>query len=425
MALTDAQIRGAKPKSDRAYKLYDEYGLFIHISLSGAKLWRFRFQYAGKEKTLSLGAYPAIGVREARHNRDEARRLLAAGKDPSAERKRQKIATSLAARNTFEAVAEELIDKNEKEGMAEVTLSKQRWIVSLLAPSIGDRPISDLEPLEVLNALKQIEKGARYETTQRARSLASRIFRYAIITGRARHNAAADLGMALISHKPKHHAAIIDPDALGALLRAIEDFEAGTSVMFGLRLLPHVFVRPGELRHAEWREFDFEKAIWRIPAGRMKMRDEHVVPLSRQSIAILQEARYYHINGPLVFPSVRTWMRPMSENTLTAALRRMGYSGDEMTAHGFRSTASTLLNESGLWSPDTIERALAHKDANTVRGIYHRGTHWKERVEMAQWWSDHLDELRLTAGLKRGEGSNVARQATPFLTSSTLSGRQQ
>lgn len=394
MALSDVEIRNAKPKKDKTYKLFDESGLFLTIPQSGSKLWRFRYQIAGKEKVLALGAYPNVTLKEARARRDDARRLLSEGSDPAMEKKRKTAAAMIAASNSFKAVADEFIDKLEQEGLAEVTIAKQRWLVSQLNRAVGDRPVAEIEPVELLSVLKYIEKQGRHETAKRARALASRIFRYAIITSRARVNPAAELGMALVAKKPKHYSALIDPKAVGGLLRAIDEYTGHISTKLALQLLPHVFVRPGELRHAEWHEIDFDKAVWRIPAGKMKMRNEHAVPLSRQSLAILKEAQEYHVNGTFVFPAVQTWQRPLSENTLNSALRRLGFTTDEMTSHGFRTTASTLLNESGRWSADAIERALAHRDANSVRGIYHRGAHWKERVEMAQWWSDYLDQLR-------------------------------
>jgi integrase len=215
-----------------------------------------------------------------------------------------------------------------------------------------------------------------------------------VATTRAKRDVAADLKGALTAPKVKHHSAIIDPKGVGERMRAIDGFDGHPTTMWALRLAPHVFVRPGELRNAEWAEIELDAAVWRIPAARMKMRREHVVPLSTQAIAILKEAQKLTGSGRLVFPSIRTPLRPMSENTLNAALRRLGYGGDEMTSHGFRSTASTLLNESGKWSTDAIERALAHGDADSVRAAYHRGAHWDERVKMAQWWSDYLDGLR-------------------------------
>ena len=264
----------------------------------------------------------------------------------------------VSATNTFQGVAEELIAKRENEGRADATVSKARWFLSLLE-SLGTRPVAEIEPFELLNVLKKIENTGYHETACRVRSFAGQVFRYAIATARARSNPAADLKGALVSPKVKHRAAILDPKNVGALLRAIDDFEGQPATKLALQFAPHVFVRPGELRRAEWIEFNLEEAVWRIPGAKMKMRTEHVVPLSRQALAILKDAKILTGSGRYLFPSVRTLRRPMSENTLNAALRRMGYGKDEMTTHGFRSTASTLLNESGKWSPDAIERALA------------------------------------------------------------------
>lgn len=393
MALSDTAIRNAKPDI-KPHKLYDDGGLFLFVTTSGGKLWRLKYRNGGKEKVLSFGAYPDVSLKGAREKRDEARKLIAEGIDPAAEKKRKAVAAAIAADNTFKALANEFIEKRMRDGMTPVTISKARWIASLLEPRLGQMPISEIEPFEVLAVLKEVESRGTHETAKRMRAFAARVFRYAIITGRARHNPAADLGEALISPKVKHHAAILDPQAVGALLRAIEDYDGNVTTKLALRLAPHVFVRPGELRHAEWSEIDFGAAVWRIPAVKMKMRQEHAVPLSRQSIDILKEGEVVRGHSKFVFPALRTWLRPMSENTLNAALRRMGYGHEEMTSHGFRSTASTLLNESGKWSPDAIERALAHKDNDNVRAAYHRGTHWAERVRMAQWWSDYLDCLK-------------------------------
>lgn len=398
MALSDTAIRNAKAR-DTQYKLYDDGGLFMIVRPTGGKVWRLKYRCGGKELQLSLGIYPDVGLKVARERRDEARKLLAAGIDPRDDKKRKAVAASIAADNTFAALANEFIEKRERDGMTPVTIYKARWILSLLEPGMGQRPVSEIEPFEVLAVLKEVEKRGTHETAKRMRAFAARVFRYAIITGRARHNPAADLGEALISPKVKHHAAILDPKGVGALLRAIEDYDGNITTKLALRLAPHVFVRPGELRHAEWGEIDFDNAVWRIPAAKMKMREEHVVPLSRQALAILKEGEGIRGHSKFVFPALRTWLRPMSENTLNAALRRMGYSNDEMTSHGFRSTASTLLNESGKWSPDAIERALAHKDGDNVRAAYHRGTHWEERVRMAQWWSDYLDKLKDGGGV--------------------------
>jgi len=393
MALSEVAIKAAKPRAAQ-FKLFDEGGLFLIVRPSGGKLWRLKYRYHGKEQQLTVGRYPDVGLKAARTRRDEARRIIAAGGNPAAEKKRAAVAASLSAANTFATVAEELITKLEQEGLKALTISKARWFLSLLGREFGQRPIAEIEPYELLSALKKVEQSGRHETARRLQAFCGRVFRYAVATTRAKHNIAADLQGALITPKVKHHGAIIDPKGVGELLRAIEGFEGNHTTKWALRLAPHVFVRPGELRQAEWSEIDLGAAIWRIPASRMKMNREHVVPLSTQAVAILSEARRFKGDGHFVFPSIRTPRRPMSENTLNAALRRLGYSGDEMTSHGFRSTASTLLNESGKWSVDAIERALAHGDADTVRAAYHRGAHWIERVKMAQWWSDYLDSLR-------------------------------
>lgn len=393
MALSDATIRTAKAKAAQ-YKLFDTGGLFLIVRPSGGKLWRLKYRHLGKELQLSIGTYPDVGLKEARALRDEARKLIAAGGNPAFEKKRAAVAASVNAANTFKAVADEFIDKREREGLKEITTGKARWLLVQLEPALGQRPIADIEPYELLAVLKKVELSGRHETARRLLAFSGRVFRYAVATTRAKRNIAADLQGALIAPKIKHHAAIIDPKGVGALLRAIDGYEGYPVTHWALRLAPHVFVRPGELRMAEWSEIDLDAAVWRIPGSRMKMNREHVVPLSTQAVAILAEAKALTGDGRFVFPSVRTPLRPMSENTLNAALRRLGYTADEMTSHGFRSTASTLLNESGKWSVDAIERALAHGDADPVRAAYHRGAHWQERVKMAQWWSDHLDRLR-------------------------------
>jgi len=404
MALTDTAIRTAKAR-DSQYKLHDGGGLFLIVRPSGGKLWRLKYRHLGSEQQLSVGRYPDVGLKEARAKREEARKIIAAGGNPAFEKKKAAIAAAVSAANTFKAVADEFIDKREREGLNALTTAKSRWLLSKLGAAFGQRPIGEIEAYELLEALKRVEGAGRNETAVRMLSFTGRVFRYAVATTRAKRDVAADLKGALTAPKVKHHSAIIDPKGVGELMRAIDDFDGHPTTQWALRLAPHVFVRPGELRHAEWAEIDLDAAVWRIPAARMKMRREHVVPLSTQAVAILKEARNLTGSGRLVFPSVRTPLRPMSENTLNAALRRLGYGNDEMTSHGFRSTASTLLNESGKWSPDAIERALAHSDTDTVRAAYHRGTHWDERVKMAQWWSDYLDRLR--------EGGKLVRFRQP------------
>lgn len=393
MPLTDTAIRNAK-HGPNPIKLGDEKGLFLLLQPSGGKLWRLKYRVDGREKKLGLGQYPEVSLREARRRRDEARTQLAAGLDPGEERKRVLSEAQSEARNTFQAVADEYLDKVAVEGREAVTIKKSRWLVSLLAPSLGNRPVSQIPPKDLLEALKPLEAAGHHETARRARSLTGRIFRYAIATSRAEHDPSSALRGALIAPKVKHHAAIVDPVGVGKLMLAIQGFAGQPLIKLALELSPHVFVRPGELRGAEWPEFDLVGAVWVIPAEKMKMRKPHRVPLSRQAIAILQRAQALSGGQKYVFSSLYPGTRPMSENTINSALRRLGYAGSEMTAHGFRAMASTLLNESGLWSSDAIERALAHDTSSSVRGNYHRGEHWDERKRMAQWWSDYLDELR-------------------------------
>ena len=320
--------------------------------------------------------------------------MLANGEDPAAVKAGKQAQAAIEAANSFAVIAKEYLDKTEREGRAPITLEKNRWLFSLMDADLGKRPITAITPADLLTTLQKVEKRGHLETARRMRSLAGRIFRYAVATSRATADPSALLRGALAAPKVKHHSAILDPAAVGELLRVIDGYAGQPLTALALRLTPHVFVRPGELRKAEWQEFDLDKGVWTIPAEKMKMRDPHLVPLSRQAIAILQEASQISAGQVYVFSSLYSGVRPMSENTINAALRRLGYSGDEMTVHGFRSMASTLLNESGKWSPDAIERALAHKDRDQVRAAYHRGAHWQERIEMAQGWSDYLDRLR-------------------------------
>jgi len=396
MPLSDVKIRTAEP-GDKPKKLGDSGGLFLLVQPSGGKLWRFKYRINGKEKKLSFGRYPDVSLQAARKRRDEARAIVAAGVDPAEEKKRAQLEIIAQSANSFERVTEEYLTKIAAEGREAVTIKKSRWLLSLLSPSIGDMPVASIKPADLLAAIKPVEEKGHYETARRMRSFASRVFRYAVATSRAETDPSSVLRGALIAPKVKHHAAILEPKQVGALLRAIDAFNGQEMTRLALQLTPHVFVRPGELRRAEWNEFDFEAAKWVIPADKMKMRRPHIVPLSTQSLAILERARPLSAHHTYVFSSLYPGTRPMSENTINAALRRMGYSGDEMTAHGFRAMASTLLNESGKWSADAIERALAHDTSSTVRGIYHRGQHWEERKRMAQWWSDYLDELKGTA----------------------------
>jgi integrase len=393
MALSDVLIRAAKPR-EKQYKIADEKGLYLLVTPKGAKHWRCKYTYLGKEKKLSFGTYPATSLKDARRMRDEARRKLLDGVDPAQQRRAAKVAAKLGAENRFEAIAEEYIAKREKEGLAEATLTKKRWFLSLLAPSLGKQPVNEISPRDLLVALKKIEGNGRRESAKRVRAFASEVFRYAVATLRADKDPAQPLRGALVAPIAKHYAAITDRTRLGELLRAIEGYSGEPTTLAALRLTPHIFQRPGEIRQMKWEDVDLEKAVWSLSASATKMRKPHSVPLSKQALAILEAMKPLTGRGKYVFPSIRTRERPMSENTINGALRRLGYSGSEMTAHGFRSTASTLLNESNKWNPDAIERALAHKDANQVRAAYNHSTYWSERVAMAQWWSDLLDTLR-------------------------------
>jgi integrase len=403
VALTDVAIRNAKPGA-KAIKLADGGGMFLLITPAGGKLWRLKFRVDGREKLLAMGAYPEIGLGEARRRREEARELIALGKDPSREKQRDKVRARIQAADTFKAICDEYCEKRRRDGTkgwAPATAIRSEYLLSLVCGSIGKLPIGEIEPADVLTAIRRIEGKGKLESARRSLQLAGAVFRYAVATTRLASDPTRDLRGALTAPTVTHYGAITDAKRAGELLRAIGDYD-------GSGISPHVFVRPGELRHAEWGEFDLEGALWIIPAGKMKSRKTHHVPLSRQAVELFREVQ--SVTGPsgYVFPSVRTRTRPMSENTINAGLRRLGYATDEMTAHGFRAMASTLLNESGKWNPDAIERALAHGDTDKVRAAYHRGAHWKERVEMAQWWSDHLDRLRTGATIVE-----LPRRATP------------
>lgn len=409
MPLTDLAIRNAKPGA-KPVKLSDGGGLYLLINPTGSKLWRLKFRVDNKEKALALGSYPAVGLAEARKRRDEARTQLAQGLDPSREKKRAKLKAQIQAADTFAAIAQEYCTKRKKDGAkpwAKATATRSEYLLGLLMPSIGSLPISDIEPIEVLAAIRKIEKKGNLESARRTLQLASLVFRYAVATARLRSDPTRDLKGALLTPAVKHYAAITDEKQVGELLRAIEGYEGQGLAKLAMQIAPHVFVRPGELRHAEWSEIDLDAALWVIPPQKTKMRKPHHVPLSRQTVELFRQV---HVaSGPTgyVFPSIRTRARPLSENTLNAALRRLGYTSDQMTAHGFRAMASTLLNESGKWHPDAIERALAHGDSDKVRAAYHRGAHWKERVDMAQWWSDYLDRLRCNTNPVAHTGSDT------------------
>lgn len=394
--LTDTKVKNAKP-GKRPYKLGDGGWLYLLVKPSSAKLWRMAYRYAGREKLLALGAYPEVSLKEAREKRDAERARLRNGFDPGEVRKVERLTRANEAATTFKLVAEEYLARQGGRKRSDATLTKNRWLLELAYPDLGSRPIASIKAAEILAVLRKVEARGRLESANRLRAIIGAVFRHAIATVRAEVDPTTALRGALQAPEITHRAAITDPQALGGLLRAIDGFVGQPVTAAALRLLPLVFTRPGELRMGRWSEVSFAEAVWRIPAERTKMRREHLVPLPTQALVILRELHALTGKGELLFPSIRSAHRPMSDNTLNAALRRLGYGKDEVTAHGFRATASTLLNESGRFSPDAIERALAHQDPDPVRRAYARGTFWKERVEMAQWWADHLDALRMSA----------------------------
>ncbi len=398
--LTKRAIATAEPRA-KPYKLTDGAGLYIEVQPTGAKYWRWKYRFAGKEKRLAIGVFPDVTVAEARARRDEAKRLLRDGVDPSEHKKALKRAQRIAAANSFEAIAREWVaQRSSPTG----TAKRPAWSPSTIEqnterlekhvfPWLGRRPTSEIEAPELLDVLRRIEECGAAETAHRVRSLCSRVFRYAIATGRAARDPAADLLGALAPAANGRFATITDPKRLGELLRAIRGYEGGFMVRCALLLAPHVFVRPGELRGAEWSEFSFDDATWRIPAERMKMRRDHIVPLSKPVLAILRELRPLTGHGRFLFPSLRSPSRPISDNTLNAALRRLGFTKDEITAHGFRHAASTLLHEAG-WPSDVVEAQLAHLD-KTVRGIYNAAQYLPARRKMMAAWSAYLIGLEI------------------------------
>jgi Integrase len=397
MSLKALQINGFSA-SNSPYRKPDEKGLYLEVRPSGAKIWYFKYRLHGVEKRLSLGQWPDVGLKEARALRDKARDLIRDGGDPAVERRKKKIEARLHASNTFRAVAEDFISvRLERSGKAPATITKAHWFLSHLSHNIGHLPIADITPPDLLNVLRKVESEGKRETARRTRAFASRVFRHGAVLGLCKNDPAALLDDALAAPLVKHRAAVLEPRKLGVLLRAIDEFTGTEVVKLAMQILPHVFLRPGELRFGKWDEIDWEGAVWRVPAERTKLRRPHSVPLSRQSLELLRSLHERTGQLPYMFPGQRKFTVPMCENAINLAFRRMGFDHDTVTAHGWRATASTLLNESGLWHFDAIERALAHGHSNAVRGTYARGQHWDERVKMAQWWSDYLDGLKLSA----------------------------
>lgn len=393
MALSDTAIRKA-PLPDKPRKLTDGGGLYLLLNPNGSKWWRFKYRYGGKEKLLSLGTYPDTGLADAREKRDAARKQLAAGVDPGAHRKAEKAAGEERAANSFEVVAREWHTKQSKSW---VELHASRILLRLendIFPWLGNHPIANITAKELLATVNRIADRGAVESAHRVLQNCGQVFRYAIATGRAERNPAADLKGALPSVKQKHLAAITDPNAIGALLRAIDAYQGSFVTKCALRLAPLVFVRPGELRQAEWAEFDLDHAQWNLPAEKMKMREPHLVPLAPQAVSILKELQALTGRGRYLFPSARSPQRPMSNNAVLSALRRMGYATDEMSGHGFRAMARTVLDEVLHFRPDYIEHQLAHAVKDPNGRAYNRTAHLAERRKMMAGWADYLDALK-------------------------------
>jgi integrase len=390
MTLTDTAIKNAKPK-DRAYKLMDEKGLYMIVNPNGSRWWRLKYHFEKKEKLLAFGTYPEVSLAKARERRAKAREQIADGIDPSIAKKEAKHAQLVAAGNSFQAVALEYIDV-KKEWSEDYAFDVRRRFELDVFPKIGAKPIHEIKPGDVLQAVKRIEGRGATETSHRVLALCGQVFKYAMATGKADRDPTTGLQKALQRHKSEPMRSVGIKDLPG-LLRAIETYDGDTQTRLGLRLLALTFVRTIELRGAEWSEIDFDNAIWVVPAKRMKMKTEHVVPLAPQALETMRELRELTGRWPLLFPG-RDPRKPISENTLLFAIYRMGYHS-RMTSHGFRSLASTVLNESGLFRPDVIERQLAHCERNGVRGAYNKAEYLPERRTMMAWWSDYLDRSRI------------------------------
>ncbi len=393
MKLSDARCRTAR-SADVPYKLADGGGLYLYVASNGSRLWRMDYRFDGKRLTMSFGAYPEIGLAEARDARDAARKQLASGLNPIAERKVAKSTAQLARANTFGLIADELLAKLERERKAGVTIDKRRWLLKELAQPLCDRPVAAITPVEILAVLREVEGRGHLETARRLRASIGQVMRLAVATGRAQHDPTPALRGAIAAPTTKHRAAITDPEGAKRLMIAIDAYDRPV-VRAAMLIMAYCFPRPGECRQAHWSEVDLDGRVWTIPAARTKMRREHRIPLSRQALAVFTDlkSRTGYSADALCFPGQRGRDRPISENTVCVALRSLGFGQEEMSAHGFRALASTLLHERSEFSTDAIERSLAHQDQNAIRRAYARGQHWDERIRLAQWWADYLDGL--------------------------------
>lgn len=389
MALNDIQIRALKPDA-KPYRKADGSGLFLEVRPNGSRLWRFAYRFQGKQKLLAFGAYPDVTLARARERRREVRALLAEGVDPAAKSKAEKAALRARTEDTFAKIADEMLRKLEREGRAKTTLLKKRWLIGMANDAFGDQPIRDITAAEILVPLRKVEAVGNYETARRLRAVIGQVFRYAISTARADNDPTFGLRGALITPKVRHMAAVTDRSEFAGLVRAVWAYQGGIETQIALKLMALLYPRPGELRLASWEEFDLQKRTWTIPAPRMKMRREHVKPLSVAAVELLEALKAHTGNAPFAFRSTLAPGKPISENTLNGALRRLGFTKDEATSHGFRASASSLLNECGMWQDDAIEAELGHKEENEVRRAYHRSRYWEERVRMAEWWAGEV-----------------------------------
>ncbi len=410
MPLTAQEVKNKKA-TDKQYKVSDEKGLFLLVHPNGSKYWRMNYRYGGKQKTLALGVYPDISLADARGKRDDARSLIANGLDPSDIQRAKKVAQHQSQENSFKAIALEWIAKETGKWSDSYTHKITRLLTKDIFPAIGSRPISEITPPDLLACLRKIEARGVVETAHRAKRIAGQIFRYAIATGRAERDPSHDLKGALVTTQASHFAAITDPKEVGPLLLMIDDYQGTIEVSTALKLAPLFFCRPKELRYMEWSEIHFDKEEWRIPGDKMKVKEDHIVPLCSQAMEILQN--FLNITGhrQYVFPSARSPKRPMSDNALLSAMRRMGIPKEKMTPHGFRAMARTLLDEELGYRIEWIECQLAHavKDANGR--AYNRTTYLRQRKDMMQHWADYLDELKaksITSNVVAGNfnGSN-------------------
>ncbi len=396
MTLTDLGIRRAKlAPGKKQQKITDSAGLHLLLTQAGGKLWRYSYRHGGKQKLLAIGAFPDVGLKEARDARDAARKLLTSGTDPGEARKLAKVASAEASANTFGAIADELLAKKAKEGRATKTMEKVTWLIGLTRPALGARPIASITVREILDLLRTIEARGQLQTAKRLKGIIGEVFRFGMATDRCTSDPTQALRGALTAPTETHHAALTKPEDIGGLLRAIDSYRGAIETRVALQIIALCFPRPSELRTCEWSEVDMDAALWTIPAHKAKQRREHVIPLSRQAVDLFRLLKSVSGPGKFAFQSMRPGGRAMSENTMNGALRRLGYSGNEHVRHGFRGTASTRLNAARRWHPDLIEEALSHADKDKVRAAYNRADNLEERAKMMQAWADMLDEYRV------------------------------